>query len=196
MKRGVFYEKRSFHLTMKLKDFIFEILETIIVSGAVILALYYFVASVEVVWGPSMESNYYSGERILVDRITKKISPLKRGEVVVFFPPGDDEKHYIKRVVGIPGDIFKVIGCKVVVSRDGEHYTLEESYLGNGTCTEAGVKIREGRSLKLDDGQYVLLGDNRNQSLDSRNLGLVDEDRIIGRVIFRFWPLSRIGFVN
>ena len=109
---------------MKIKNFILEIIETVLVSGAVILAIYYFIASVEVVWGPSMEPNFHSGERILVDRITRKLSPLKRGDVVVFYPPNDDSKHYIKRVVGIPGDIFKIINCEVVISRDGKHYVL------------------------------------------------------------------------
>lgn len=181
---------------MKLKNFVLEIIETILVSGAVILALYYFIASVEVVWGPSMEPNYHSGERILVDRVTKNLSPLKRGEVVVFYPPNDGNKHYIKRVVGIPGDVFKVINCEIVISRDGEHYVLSEDYLSEGTCTEAGGRIKEGRSIKIEDGQYALFGDNRSQSLDSRNLGLIDESRIIGRVIFRFWPVGKIGFVN
>ncbi len=181
---------------MKLKDYIFEIFETLIVSGIVIFSIYYLIASVEVVWGPSMEPNYHSGERILVDRITKKISPLKRGEIVVFFPPGDKEKHYIKRVVGIPGDVFKIIDCGVVVSREGQHFDLEENYLDDGTCTIGGAKIKEGRSIKLDSGQYVLLGDNREESLDSRVFGPVDESRLVGRVVFRFWPIEKIGFVN
>jgi len=181
---------------MKLKDYISEIFETILVSGIVIFAIYYFVASVEVVWGPSMEPNFHSRERILVDRVTGKFSPLKRGEVVVFFPPGDDNEHYIKRVVGIPGDIFKIIDCKVVISRDGEHYTLDEDYLEDGTCTTGDVKILEGRSLKIEENQYVLLGDNRENSLDSRVLGPVDKSRLVGRVIFRFWPIEKMGFVN
>jgi len=181
---------------MKIKNFLLEIIETILVSGVVILALYHFVASIEVVWGPSMEPNYYTNERILVDRVTKRFSPLKRGEVVVFYPPGDDSKHYIKRVIGIPGDIFKIINCEVIITRDGEHYVLDEEYLSEGVCTEAGSKIREGRSIKLKDNEYVLLGDNRSQSLDSRNLGVIQKKRIIGRVIFRFWPPKKMGFVK
>lgn len=181
---------------MKIKNFILEVIETVLVSGVVILALYYFVASVEVVWGPSMEPNFHSGERILVDRITKFFSPLKRGEIVIFNPPGDNSKHYIKRVVGLPGDVFKIINCNVVVSKDGEHFILKEDYLSEGTCTEAGGKIKEGRSIIIEEGQYALFGDNRGQSLDSRNLGLIDESRLIGRVVFRFWPLNKIGFVN
>jgi len=181
---------------MKVKGLILEVGEALLVSFIVIFLLYMFIASVEVVWGPSMEPSFYSGERILVDRITKRLFPLKRGEVVVFLPPGDDDKHYIKRVVGMPGDIFKVLDCSVVVSKDGEKYKLEESYLSNGTCTVGGIKVKDGRSLIIGDGQYALLGDNREESLDSRVLGLVDRSRIIGRVVFRFWPLNRIGFVN
>lgn len=181
---------------MKIKSFILEIIETVLVSGLVILSLYHFIASVEVVWGPSMEPNFHSGERILVDRISKNISPLKRGEVVVFYPNEKSDKHYIKRVVGIPGDIFKIINCEVVISRDGEHYTLKEDYLAEETCTEGGSVIKDGRSVKLGEGQYAFLGDNRSQSLDSRNIGLVEKNRIIGRVVFRFWPLNLVGFIN
>jgi signal peptidase I len=181
---------------MKIKSLILEIGEALLVSFIVIFLLYMFIASVEVVWGPSMEPSFHTGERILVDRITKNLFPLKRGEIVVFLPPGDNEKHYIKRVVGMPGDIFKVLDCSVVVSKNGENYKLEESYLSNGTCTIGGIQLKDGRSLKIGDNQYALLGDNRDESLDSRVLGLVDKSRIIGRVVFRFWPLNKIGFVN
>ncbi|NMB91421.1 signal peptidase I [candidate division WWE3 bacterium] len=181
---------------MKVKELIVEIIESLVVSFIVIMLIYMLVASVEVVVGPSMEPNFYSGERILVDRITKKLFPLKRGEIVVFFPPNDNESHYIKRIVGMPGDIFKIIDCGVVISKDGERFKLDESYLGEGTCTEGNIKIREGHSIRIEDNQYALLGDNREESLDSRILGFVDKKRIIGRVVFRFWPLNKVGFVN
>jgi signal peptidase I len=181
---------------MKIKNFFLEVVETIVVSAVVVLFIYYFVASVEVVLGPSMEPNFYSGERILVDRITGKGDSFKRGDVVVFYPPNDGSKHYIKRIVGIPGDVFKIMNCKIVISREGKHYVLSEDYLPEGVCTEAGSQIREGRSIKIGEGQYVLLGDNRDNSLDSRNIGLIDEKRFVGRVVFILWPLSRIGFVN
>jgi signal peptidase I len=181
---------------MKIKSILLEIAEAFITSFIVIMLLYMVVASVEEVWGPSMEPNFHSGERILVDRITKRFISYKRGEVVVFLPPGDDNKHYIKRVVGIPGDVFKVIDCGVAVSRDGEQFKLEEPYLSDGTCTVGGSKIKEGRSLKIPDGQYALFGDNREESLDSRILGFVGKERILGRVVFRFWPVNKLGFIN
>lgn len=181
---------------MKFKELIFEFAEALVSSMVIVLALYIFVASVEVVWGPSMEPTFHSGERILVDRISKIFIPLKRGEVVVFRPPGDDERHFIKRVIGVPGDIFKIIDCGVVVSNDGQKYQLEEDYLDKNSCTVGGNAIKEGRALRLDSQQYAFLGDNREESLDSRYLGLIEKNRIIGRVIFRFWPLNKFGFIN
>jgi signal peptidase I len=73
---------------------------------------------------------------------------------------------------------------------------LSEDYLEDEVCTEAGSAIKEGRSIKLSDNQYVLLGDNRYQSLDSRNIGVIDKNRLVGRVVFRFWPMSKIGFLK
>ena len=134
---------------MKFKELFLEFAEALISSMIIVFLLYLVVASVEVVWGPSMEPTFHSGERILVDRISKFIIPLKRGEVVVFLPPGDNERHFIKRVIGLPGDIFKIIDCNIVVSKDGEKYLLEENYLDKGTCTSGGGAIKEGRSLRL-----------------------------------------------
>jgi signal peptidase I len=181
---------------MKFKELILEFSEALISSMVIVLVLYLFIASVEVVSGPSMEPNFHSGERILVDRISRILIPLKRGEIVVFRPPGDDQRHFIKRVIGIPGDVFKIIDCGIVISRDGQKYQLEEGYLKQNTCTVGGNAIKEGRALRLGPSQYVFLGDNRGESLDSRYLGLVDKSRIIGRVVFRFWPINSIGFVN
>jgi signal peptidase I len=180
---------------MKLKSFILEIIETILVSGVVILLVYYFIASIEVVSGSSMEPYFHSGERILVDRIAGR-SKLKRGEIVVFYPPGSDTTHYVKRIVGIPGDVFKIIDCKVVISREGSQYILNEDYLSSEVCTKAGGFLKEGRSIRVPENKYVLLGDNREYSLDSRNLGFIDVDRIVGRVVFRLWPVNKISFIN
>ena len=181
---------------MKFKELILELSEALISSMVIVLALYLLIASVEIVWGPSMEPSFHSGERILVDRISGILIPLRRGEIVVFLPPGDNERHFIKRVIGIPGDIFKIIDCGVVVSKDGQKYQLEEEYLDKDTCTVGGSAIKEGRALRLGPQQYAFLGDNRGESLDSRYIGLVDKNRIIGRVIFRFWPLNKMGFIN
>jgi signal peptidase I len=179
---------------MELKSAIIELAETLLTSFVVILILYLTVASIEVVWGSSMEPNFHSGERILVEKVTKHFKPYERGDVVVLIPPGE-EKHYIKRVVGIPGDIVKVLDCKVYVSRDGEKYVLDEYYLADDTCTQGKARIKEGRSLRIEESQYVVFGDNREVSVDSRVFGPVEANTVLGHVIFRFWPISQAGFI-
>lgn len=181
---------------MKYKESLTDFAETVVCSLVVILLLYIFIASVEVVWGESMEPNFHTGERILVEKISENFRSLERGDVVVFVPVTEEDKHLIKRVVGIPGDIVKIFECKIYVSRDGQKFELSESYLLPDTCTNGGSYVQEGRSLRLQNNQYMLLGDNRENSLDSRMLGIVDKSRIVGRVIFRFWPPSQFGFIK
>ncbi len=179
-----------------MKRIILDFIETALSSLVVLMVLYMTIALPEMVWGSSMEPNFHSEERILVDRISKVIEKdFKRGEVVVFKPEGSS-KHLIKRIIGIPGDIFKVYDCKVYVSRDGEKFKLEETYLDSNVCTKGGSEIQEGRSIKIEPGTYVALGDNRDVSYDSRFLGVIKEDQIVGRVVFRFWPLSKMGFIK
>jgi signal peptidase I len=180
---------------MKLKNYLIETVETIVVSLIIITLIYTYIASVEVVSGSSMEPNFHTGERILVERITKYFKPLKRGEVVVVIPPTDD-RHYIKRVIGIPGDIFKIYGCNIYVSRDGQKFQLLENYLDGNICTQGGLGVVEGRAMRINNGEYLVFGDNRPVSIDSRTFGVVKSKEIIGRVIFRFWPLPRAGFTN
>lgn len=171
---------------MGLKRNITDLAETFLSSIIIILTLYIFIASVEVVWGASMEPNFHTGERIMVEKITEKFRSLERGDVVVFIPPGEEDKHFIKRVVGLPGDVVKIYDCKIYISRDGQKFVLQETYLDPNTCTTGGTEIEEGKSVRIEDNEYLLLGDNRSYSLDSRMLGLVGKNRILGRVIFRF----------
>lgn len=182
---------------MSIKRHIYEIVESFLTSFLVVLILYVTIGSVEVVWGASMEPNFESGERILVDKITKNFREYQRGEVVVLVPPTEESKHYIKRVIGLPGDIIKVFECSVYVYREGNQFVLDEKYLGPQDCTKGGSQfLQEGRSIKVPEGQYVVMGDNRGNSLDSRFFGMVERSDIVGRVVFRFWPPDKVGFVN
>lgn len=181
---------------MSLKNFVLETIETIVVSAAIISLIYATLASIEVVLGDSMEPNFHTNERILVDKFTKHFKGFSRGQVVVVKPP-DKTVHYIKRIIGLPGDIIKIKDCKIQISRDGERYTLEEgNYLPEGLCTFGGEKIIEGRSLRLGENEYIVLGDNRKFSVDSRTFGPIGKERILGNVIFVFWPVTRMGFTK
>jgi signal peptidase I len=178
------------------RNTIIEITETFAVSFVIIMILYGVVASVEVVSGASMEPNFHTNERILVDKITPIFDTYKRGDVVVFIPPNDRKAHYIKRIISLPGETIKIYNCKVYVIKPGSKYLVEEAYLFDNLCTTGGTVVKDGRSLKIPEGQYLLLGDNRPFSIDSRYIGLVRKDKILGRVVFKFWPISEIGFTD
>lgn len=179
-----------------IKSLFYELAETFAVSIIVIYLIYTFVASMEVVTGESMEPAFLDGERILVDKVTPYYNDYSRGEVIVLEPPIDENKHYIKRVLGVPGDVFKILDCVVYISNTDGKFLLEEPYLAEGTCTGGGLKIQEGRSIKLGEGEYIVLGDNRDHSIDSRFFGVVTKSDIIGRVVFVFWPPDKIGFIK
>jgi signal peptidase I len=178
------------------KALVRELIETLVLSVALILLIYRVIASIEIVYGASMEPNFHTGQRILVDKVTKYFKDYQRGEVVVLRPMGEEDKHFIKRVVGLPGDIIKLYDCSVFVSIDGKRYQLVEDYLAPKTCTIGGLKIKDGRATKLEKDQFLVLGDNRGSSVDSRFLGLVERKSIVGRVVFRFWPITFLGFIR
>ncbi|HAZ29326.1 TPA: signal peptidase I [candidate division WWE3 bacterium] len=178
------------------KKFFIDIFETFVSSIVVITVIYSTVAFPELVVGSSMEPNFYTGERILVEKLSKHFVPIHRGDVVVLHPPGDDKTDFVKRVVGIPGDVVKLVDCRVYIKDGADSYMYVEDYLRDGTCTRGGGKVRDGRSIVIDKDSYLVLGDNREKSLDSRTFGLVKQDRIIGRVVYKFWPPTQMGFVD
>lgn len=179
---------------MKPKETFVEIAETIIVSYIVLIVIFKLVAFPEQVSGASMRPTLATGDRILVQRVSKLYRDFSRGEVVVLTPPGDNDIHYVKRIVGLPGDIIKINDCEVFITKQGEKFSLDETYLAPAVCTSGGTVIREGRALRLGDNEYMVLGDNRENSADSRFFGVVTRDRILGAVIFRFWPPKEVGF--
>ena len=179
----------------KQKSAIVEIIETIIVSYIVLMVVFKLIAFPEQVVGASMQPTLHTGDRILVQRLSKIYREFRRGEIVVLVPPGDMNIHYVKRIIGLPGDIIKISDCKVLVSKNGKKYDLEEIYLDEHECTDGGRAIAEGRALRLGDDEYVVLGDNRSNSADSRVFGVINNDNIQGSVIFRFWPPKDFGFL-
>ena len=180
---------------MKTKETILEIIETIIVSYVVLIVIFKLIAFPEQVSGASMKPTLATGDRILVQRVSKVYRDFVRGEIVVLMPPGNNDIHYVKRIVGIPGDIVKISDCEVFITRRGEKFGLVEDYLEPTTCTSGGTIVKENRALRLGDKEYLVLGDNRENSADSRFFGIVSRDRILGTVIFRFWPPNEAGFL-
>jgi signal peptidase I len=146
-----------------------------------------FVAQAFRVQGTSMLPLLEDGERIIVNKLIYRFQPIDHGDVVVFWYPKDPSVSFIKRVVGVPGDMVELRAGSLFVN--GRR--VEEGYLRpqfNDGETHAPVEVGKG--------YYYVLGDHRNSSNDSRSWGEVPEKYIYGKAVFRFWPLSKIGFIH
>jgi len=157
--------------------------------GAAILALFImtFVARAFTVDGPSMLPTLEDGQRLLVDRLTYRFQDPQRGDVVVFRYPANPRQHFIKRIIAIPGD-------EVLISRGTVYVNgvaLEEPYI-------AGPMFGSFGPVVVPPDSYFVLGDNRNNSEDSRDrrVGFVPRDHIIGRAIWRYWPLQDMSIIR
>lgn len=136
-----------------------------------------------------MEPNFQNGEYILTDKVSYRLREPERGDVVVFHSPQDQRVDFIKRIVGVPGDTIEVKGGYVYI--DGEQ--MSESFIHDPGRVAQGKFLREGVVAEVPPNQYVVMGDNRLHSSDSREWGFVPKDLIVGRAFFRYWPAQAFG---
>ncbi len=147
-----------------------------------------------VVEGTSMLPQLNDGERLLVNKLVYyKIQSvswghLERGDIVVFWFPREPDKSYVKRIIGLPGEMVEVRNGKVII--DGQE--LDEDYLD----IEHNQSLPSFPTKRVDDHHYFVMGDNRDNSSDSRYWGLVPEKYIYGKAFFRYWKPSNMGFLE
>lgn len=165
-----------------------------LISLMIILPIRYFLIQPFYVKGASMEPNFYDHEYLIIDEISYRFSEPQRGDIVVFKYPRDPRQFFIKRIIGLPGEKIKIENGLVYVTVSGVTNTLTEEYLQSDTETR--LPISGYSETILQDDEYFLLGDNRDQSLDSRIFGPVKGDYIIGRTWLRGWPFNRLTLFN
>jgi signal peptidase I len=178
-----------------LAHILLDFLEIFMISSFVFALVYIFIGQLMEVSGNSMYPTYLDKEKIIAEKVSLKFKEIYRGEVIIFQHPDIKEKHLlIKRVIALPGEIFKISGGSVYI--DGKK--LDEPYLESNILTNEIVNgiIKEGVDYPLDDGSYILLGDNRSQSTDSRYFGSVSKEDIIGRALLVYFPINRIRLVE
>lgn len=145
--------------------------------------------------GDSMEPTLTNGDYLLLN----KFSDIEQFDIVVFPPPDQEETQYVKRVIGLPGDTIEY--REDVLYLNGE--PTEQSFLDDSEDLDASIYASGDFTLltllgveTVPEGQYFVLGDNRLNSRDSRSFGFIDQESVLGKVSYRYWPIEEIGVVE
>ena len=160
-----------------------------VVVGVTFLIIH-FVGQRTYVSGSSMENTLSDGDNLIVDKLTYRFSDPKRYDIIVFPYQYEDNTYFIKRIIGLPGETVQIVDGTIYIN--GE--VLQESY-GREVMRNSGLAADP---ITLGEDEYFVLGDNRNDSTDSRDpsVGKIKRNQIIGRAWVRIWPLSKIGILR
>ncbi|MGF1601079.1 MAG: signal peptidase I [Thermosynechococcaceae cyanobacterium] len=183
-----------------------EAVKTVGLSLLLAFGIRTFVAEARYIPSGSMEPTLQINDRLIIDKVSYDFRKPTRGDIIVFNPTKtlqeqDFKDAFIKRIVGLPGDRVEVTGGKVLIN----NRPLQELYVANGddTVVDNECLVPPDKSIPaflkepqtIPAGSYLALGDNRHNSYDGRCWGLVSTKFIVGRAVFRFWPLHRIGTI-
>lgn len=173
-------------------DFVMGILETAVFIASIFLVIYLFIVQPNQVKGASMEDTFHSGEYIFTSKISYKFGPIKRGDVIIFKSPKNNEIELIKRVIALPGDSVMIQNETVYVN----NRPIVENYIKNPTQLISGGAIVEGETTKILEGFLFVMGDNRGGSSDSREFGPIPQTLMVGQVIYRYFPFDTMGVIK
>ena len=171
---------------------IYEILKTVVFVLITAFIIRTFLFQPFVVEGSSMEPTMHNSQYLIVDKLTYNLTNPKRGEVIVFAAPDMSGADYIKRVIGLPGETVNIKDNKVYIN--GKE--LDQSFLPSDFKTYIGNDATTSLETKLNADQYFVMGDNREHSHDSRAIGAISKDAIVGRAWLTLYPLNTIGTVS
>ncbi|WP_240610900.1 signal peptidase I [Ammonifex thiophilus] len=163
-----------------------EIIESLVIAVILAVVIRAFILQPFYIPSGSMIPTLLQGDRILVAKFAYWFKDPQRGDIIVFHYPLNPRKDYIKRVIGVGGDVVELRDNHLYING---HLT-PEPYLPPGTV------FPDYGPVKVPPGCYFVLGDNRMNSEDSRVWGMLERRYIIGKAIFRYWPLDRIGVLN
>lgn len=164
--------------------------EIILVVGVAALIVFFLGVRVPVI-GQSMAGTLENGETVLVNRFVYRLFTPKANDIIVFLPNGNEKSHYyLKRVIAVPGDTVQIKDGKVYVNDEPFKEKIENPYVENGLLADEPIVVGED--------EYFVLGDNRNNSEDSRyaNIGNVKKEHILGKAWFIIGPWESFGFLK
>lgn len=180
------------HTENEKSSFVKELLQwaaAIILAAAVaIFADKFLIVNAQIPSG-SMENTIMPGDRIIGNRLSYAFADPERFDIIIFRYPDDESQLFIKRIVGLPGETVEITDGKIYI--DGSAEPLDDVETKEPTSGTFGP-------YKVPEDSYFVMGDNRNNSLDSRfwENTFVSRDEILGKAVFRYWPLTEIKLVK
>lgn len=163
-------------------QYLWEVIKVVVISLIIVIPVRTFLMTPYYVQQESMMPNFQPNNYLIVNRWTLRSDELQRGDVVVFKIP-EEKEALIKRVIGLPGETVEVKDRSVFIN--GEKLD-ESAYLANDVETWGSLDVT------LGENEYIMMGDNRNNSKDSRHFGAIKKNQMIGRAAIRLLPVSKI----
>jgi len=173
-------------------DYLLDFIEILIIGATIFLLVYLFVGQLLEVTGDSMEPALSDKEQVIAEKLSTRFKPLERGEIIIFKHPEQHSRLLIKRVVGLPGEKIKIMDGQVFINDK----VLTEPYLKPGTTINGNKMIIEGSDYNINERSYILMGDNRDKSSDSRSLGAIREELIVGRAMLVYYPFNSVRLIE
>ncbi len=169
------------------ENLVLEIIKTIGVAIFLSFNIRTFVAEARWIPSSSMEPTLQINDRLIIEKMSYRFNEPERGDIIVFnateaLQAENFDEAFIKRIIGIPGDTVSVRNGQVTVNGN----IIEEEYIKEAPNYDYGP-------VTVPEDEYLVLGDNRNNSYDSHFWGFVPDDKIVGRAFVRFWPPQRLG---
>lgn len=173
-----------------LKAEILSWLQILVTAACIAFVLNTFIIANSRVPSGSMENTIMTNDRVIGSRLSYRFSSPERGDIAIFRFPDDESVYYVKRVIGLPGDEIDIIDGAVYLN--GSDTPLEEPYLRQEMVPE------EPMHFEVPEDSYFMMGDNRNHSYDARywTNTYVKRDKLVAKVLFRYWPLNQIGRIQ
>jgi len=168
--------------------FLLDSLKILLIALAIVIPIRMLLFQPFMVKGSSMEPNYHSSDYLIIDELSYRLRDPQRGEVVVFKYPLNPSYRYIKRIIGLPGETIEITNGEVTVSKvNVAPKKIDESLYLSQKVQEEWKNTNYG-PLTLKENEYFVMGDNRNNSSDSRTWGVLPVKNITGRVLLRLSP--------
>jgi signal peptidase I len=172
------------------KSFLRDTLEIVFLALVLYVVIQYAVQTVHVL-GSSMYATLHDNDLLVASKISYKLHPPQRGDIVVFKPPDEASRDFIKRIIALPGERIHIANSVVYINGQ----VLREPYLPE-KWTYNNNWPNSGQDQLIPPDEYFVMGDNRNHSSDSRTFGPIELDSILGKAEIRIWPLGQLGFLG